>query len=191
MKNESSEHRYRHYDFNTTQTRQQKHRPVRIWPWIIGLAVVVLALAISARFIIHRTQPTNSTSQPSTTKPTSKKSQTKQSPPPKPRGEQAQNSPSQTSNQNNEQATPTRTTNTPVTKKATATPSKPADQSESPRSDPSNSTSSEFAQPHVFDSVVDAKNWASATQNNWLAAGYNNYTITQNSQGFYVLTFER
>lgn len=48
---------------------------------------------------------------------------------------------------------------------------------------------SPFANPKNFNSVEDAQNWANTTQDNWLADGYNNYTITQDGQGYYVLKF--
>ncbi|MCF6514720.1 hypothetical protein GSH19_00770 [Lactobacillus sp. S2-2] len=48
---------------------------------------------------------------------------------------------------------------------------------------------SPFAYAKNFNSVEDAQNWANAMQDNWLADGYNNYTITQDGQGYYVLKF--
>lgn len=47
----------------------------------------------------------------------------------------------------------------------------------------------QFSSTHTFASVQDAKNWANATKQQWLRAGYVNYTITSNGQGYYVLRF--
>ncbi|EEI19444.1 hypothetical protein [Lentilactobacillus hilgardii] len=46
-----------------------------------------------------------------------------------------------------------------------------------------------FATSHTFSSIQDAKNWANATKEEWLKAGYVNYTITSNGQGYYTLKF--
>lgn len=46
-----------------------------------------------------------------------------------------------------------------------------------------------FSQTHTFSSVADAKNWANATKAQWLKAGYSDYTITSNGQGYFVLRF--
>lgn len=46
-----------------------------------------------------------------------------------------------------------------------------------------------FATDHTFSSIQDAKNWANATKSEWLKAGYVNYTITSNGQGYYTLKF--
>jgi hypothetical protein len=50
-------------------------------------------------------------------------------------------------------------------------------------------TPDQFSSTHTFASVQDAKNWANATKQQWLKAGYVNYTITSNGQGYYVLRF--
>lgn len=47
----------------------------------------------------------------------------------------------------------------------------------------------QFATTHTFTSIQDAKNWANATKRQWLKAGYVNYTITSNGQGYYTLKF--
>ncbi|WP_283680032.1 hypothetical protein [Lentilactobacillus sp. Marseille-Q4993] len=52
-----------------------------------------------------------------------------------------------------------------------------------------NSSADQFTQPHTFASISDARNWAQATKADWLRAGYNNFTITTNGQGYYTLTF--
>jgi cytoskeletal protein RodZ len=48
---------------------------------------------------------------------------------------------------------------------------------------------STFNVTHTFGSVEDAKNWATATQSSWLKDGYTNYTVTSDSQGYYILKF--
>jgi hypothetical protein len=50
-------------------------------------------------------------------------------------------------------------------------------------------TPDQFSSNHTFASIQDAKNWANATKQQWLKAGYVNYTITSNGQGYYVLRF--
>ncbi|WP_288530862.1 hypothetical protein [uncultured Secundilactobacillus sp.] len=49
----------------------------------------------------------------------------------------------------------------------------------------------DFSSSHTFSSVEDARSWAAALRSNWLAQGYTNYTITQDPQGNYVLTFTK
>lgn len=48
-----------------------------------------------------------------------------------------------------------------------------------------------FATTHTFSSVNDAQNWAQASKNQWLQAGYSTYTITSDGQGNYNLQFVR
>ncbi|WP_341779758.1 hypothetical protein [Levilactobacillus sp. HBUAS70063] len=59
----------------------------------------------------------------------------------------------------------------------------------------SSSTSSHnptsFDSVHTFSSVEDAQNWAQASKNQWLQAGYTTYTITSDGQGNYNLQFVR
>jgi len=50
---------------------------------------------------------------------------------------------------------------------------------------------STFATTHTFSSVGDAQNWAQASKNQWLQAGYSTYTITSDGQGNYNLQFVR
>lgn len=46
-----------------------------------------------------------------------------------------------------------------------------------------------FDRTHIFSSVADAQNYAKATQDQWLKAGYTNYTVSADSQGYYILKF--
>ncbi|AYF92285.1 hypothetical protein [Apilactobacillus bombintestini] len=52
-----------------------------------------------------------------------------------------------------------------------------------------NSKKDMFAQRHIFSSVADAQNYAKATQEQWLKAGYQTYTVSADSQGYYILRF--
>ncbi|WP_054657248.1 hypothetical protein [Apilactobacillus ozensis] len=54
---------------------------------------------------------------------------------------------------------------------------------------PQKYNNSTFNVTHTFGSVEDAKNWATATQSSWLKDGYTNYTVTSDSQGYYILKF--
>lgn len=69
-----------------------------------------------------------------------------------------------------------------ATVKSAASSSKPAQK-------PSNASS--FGTTHTFSSVNDAQNWAQASKNQWLQAGYTTYTITSDGQGNYNLQFVR
>jgi len=69
--------------------------------------------------------------------------------------------------------------------KPTAMPQK---QPKAPKDKP-HSDDETFSTEHTFSSIDDAKDWANATKNQWLADGYTNYKITTNGQGYYNLEF--
>lgn len=46
-----------------------------------------------------------------------------------------------------------------------------------------------FDGTHIFSSVADAQNYAKATQNQWIQAGFSTYTVSTDSQGYYILKF--
>ena len=75
-----------------------------------------------------------------------------------------------------------------VQRPASADSSSTTDQSSSSEKT-SNPTS--FGTTHTFSSVNDAQNWAQASKNQWLQAGYSTYTITSDGQGNYNLQFVR
>lgn len=56
---------------------------------------------------------------------------------------------------------------------------------------PAPAENNQFSSTHTFASIPDAKNWADATKDQWLKAGYTNYTITANGQGYFTLTFTK
>lgn len=63
--------------------------------------------------------------------------------------------------------------------------------SQSASSSSKHSSDSTFASTHTFSSVADAQNWAQASKDQWLQAGYSTYTITSDGQGNYNLQFVR
>jgi Sec-independent protein translocase protein TatA len=48
---------------------------------------------------------------------------------------------------------------------------------------------SSFTHTKIFTSVEDAQNYAKTTQSQWIQAGYQTYTISADSQGYYILKF--
>ncbi|NDR77378.1 hypothetical protein [Fructilactobacillus sanfranciscensis] len=161
MNNQDQDTRFQRYDFTPKRSQnKRKHRP-HIWPWILGLVIVVLILTFGIRYALNTSnQVTNNTA-------TSKSTSTNSS-------DNSDNSSTKNSKGNDT------TSSTPATQ-----PAKSASPAMSP------SASSSFAEPHTFNSVQDAKDWANATKPDWTSDGYNYWTVTQNSQGYYVLTFTK
>ncbi|CAJ1179504.1 hypothetical protein FS150101_NMOIFPPK_00288 [Fructilactobacillus sanfranciscensis] len=161
MNNQDQDTRFQRYDFTPKRSQnKRKHRP-HIWPWILGLVIVVLILTFGIRYALNTSnQVTNNTA---TSKSTSKNS-----------SDNSDNSSTKNSKGNDT------TSSAPATQ-----PAKSASPAMSP------SASSSFAEPHTFNSVQDAKDWANATKPDWTSDGYNYWTVTQNSQGYYVLTFTK
>lgn len=186
MKNQDPDSRYQRYDFNVDGQKRRKHKKALIWPWILGMVIIVLALAFGIRYEINK--HTNSQTKPTTEKvASSQKSTTTKDP----KVENKKYKPAV--NKNFEETNSKQTESKSVASKPDSASN--SDQNttttatKSTAKTRSQNTDSEFAQSRTFNSVEDAKNWAKTTQSQWLAAGYNNYTITQNGQGFYVLTF--
>ncbi|NDR69615.1 hypothetical protein BGL41_01670 [Fructilactobacillus sanfranciscensis] len=161
MNNQDQDTRFQRYDFTPKRSQnKRKHRP-HIWPWILGLVIVVLILTFGIRYALNTSnQVTNNTA-------TSKSTSTNSS-------DNSDNSSTKNSKGNDT------TSSAPATQ-----PAKSASPAMSP------SASSSFAEPHTFNSVQDAKDWANATKPDWTSDGYNYWTVTQNSQGYYVLTFTK
>lgn len=161
MNNQDQDTRFQRYDFTPKRSQnKRKHRP-NIWPWILGLVIVVLILTFGIRYALNTSnQVTNNTA-------TSKSTSTNGS-------DNSDNSSTKNSKGNDT------TSSAPATQ-----PAKSASPAMSP------SASSSFAEPHTFNSVQDAKDWANATKPDWTSDGYNYWTVTQNSQGYYVLTFTK
>ncbi|AEN98765.1 hypothetical protein EQU06_02975 [Lactobacillus sanfranciscensis] len=161
MNNQDQDTRFQRYDFTPKRSQnKRKHRP-HIWPWILGLVIVVLILTFGIRYALNTSnQVTNNTA-------TSKSTSTNSS-------DNSDNSSNKNSKGNDT------TSSAPATQ-----PAKSASPAMSP------SASSSFAEPHTFNSVQDAKDWANATKPDWTSDGYNYWTVTQNSQGYYVLTFTK
>lgn len=161
MNNQDQDTRFQRYDFTPKRSQnKRKHRP-HIWPWILGLVIVVLILTFGIRYALNTSnQVTNNTA-------TSKSTSTNSS-------DNSDNSSTKNSKGNDT------TSSAPATQ-----PAKSASPAMSP------SASSSFAEPHTFNSVQDARDWANATKPDWTSDGYNYWTVTQNSQGYYVLTFTK
>ncbi|GAA3181772.1 hypothetical protein DXM13_04295 [Fructilactobacillus sanfranciscensis] len=161
MNNQDQDTRFQRYDFTPKRSQnKRKHRP-HIWPWILGLVIVVLILTFGIRYALNTSnQVTNNTA---TSKSTSKNS-----------SDNSDNSSTKNSKGNDT---------------ASSAPATQPAKSASPAMSPS--ASSSFAEPHTFNSVQDAKDWANATKPDWTSDGYNYWTVTQNSQGYYVLTFTK
>ncbi|KRN78694.1 hypothetical protein IV52_GL000971 [Fructilactobacillus lindneri DSM 20690 = JCM 11027] len=190
MKNQDPDSRYQRYDFNVDGQKRRTRKKALIWPWILGMVIIVLALAFGIRHEINKhtsskaNKPTTAkvaSSQKSTTNKDSKSEHKKSKPAATKNSNETNSNKMESKSIDSKSATSSNSiqnnTNTVTTApKSTAKTS-------------SQTTDSGFSQSRTFNSVEDAKNWAKTTQSQWLAAGYNNYTITQNGQGFYVLTF--
>lgn len=164
MNNQDQDTRFQRYDFTPKRSQVKRKRRPPVWPWILGLIIVVLVLTFGIRYALNNSnQVTNQASKAPTTSKNTSTSKNSSNVSPKA-----------------SQSTPTKATPAPVTQPTKATNS-------------ANNADNEdgFAETHTFNSLQDAKDWANATKSDWTAAGYNYWTVNQNSQGYYVLTFTK
>ncbi|UQS86292.1 hypothetical protein MOO44_05045 [Nicoliella spurrieriana] len=167
MSKEEPQSRVKRYDFNTgSKQPNQSPKNFRVWPWILGL-VIVIGLLVGGIKVLTNQHGNQAEQQSSAVKQSSSNHHS------------SAKKTSSSSSQNSQSG------NNDTTKSASKNEHRP---SSGPK--PSNGNDG-FSTPRQFSSVADATSWAKATQSNWIQAGYNNYTITSDGQGYYVLTFTK
>ncbi|GEP23965.1 MAG: hypothetical protein ABF679_02210 [Lentilactobacillus diolivorans] len=212
MNRHDNEPQYKKYDFNSEQTRRRR-RKKQYSGWWFALLILLIALAIAFSvnwFLTRGDQKSSSSNNASSTisKTIKKSEQTIENK--KSKGaltndveknriaafnsklKQADNNGITSQQRQQFQQSINQEVNKTVKSReqtllnnvGTRQPAKPS----GPKAK-KNKTADQFSANHTFASVQDAKNWANATKQQWLKAGYVNYTITSNSQGYYILQF--
>ncbi|WP_143462631.1 hypothetical protein [Levilactobacillus enshiensis] len=203
MNNQEPKSRVQRYNFNQGDhpTRRKPKKPRRWWPWIMTLLTLAIAILLVLAITHHNDSASNTAASSSTSASVVAKSSSA--------SEQAaydsfkqkvsqynangitvtqkqklQNIINDESNDAVQDREQKLLDKTQVKKSATTSSSSSADNTH----DAANST---FASTHTFSSVNDAQNWAQASKQQWLAAGYTTYTITSDGQGNYTLQFVR
>ncbi|KRM93227.1 hypothetical protein FC56_GL000892 [Lentilactobacillus senioris DSM 24302 = JCM 17472] len=205
MKNSDDKPQYKTYDFNTDAQRKGQHRRKTtnyLHGWWIGFLIIAIALGIVYGINLwqnhaHPVANTAVVSQKSKRQIDKITAATKKSADRDAAADKVERFRGQLKKQNNDGLTSEQRTNlqkqidqesnqSAQSQEQTLldnTPTKQVPESKAaPVTDP-------FSQTHTFSTIADAKNWANATKTEWLKAGYSDYTITANGQGYYVLRF--
>ncbi|MFC6260118.1 hypothetical protein [Levilactobacillus fujinensis] len=203
MNNQEPKSRVQRYNFNQGDqpTRRQQKKPRRWWPWIMTLLTLAIAILLVLAITHHNDSASNTTASSSTSASVVAKSSST--------SEQAayDSFKQKVSQYNNNGITVTQKqklqniindeSNDAVQDREqklldkTQTKKSAVSSSSSSAESTSNASDSTFASTHTFSSVNDAQNWAQASKQQWLAAGYTTYTITSDGQGNYTLQFVR
>ncbi|MEJ6399707.1 hypothetical protein [Nicoliella lavandulae] len=171
MNNQEPQSRVKRYDFNKGSKQPDPNpKNFKVWPWILGLVIVIGLLVGGIKYL---TSGNNNTAQPTQT--SSMASSTNSS--------SQSTSNSHSSNSNSTSSAKQNSSKKTAASHASNRPPQNNNQSKAPANGGS------FSTPRQFSTVQDATNWAKATQSSWIQAGYSNYTITSDGQGFYVLNF--
>ncbi|WP_125765389.1 MULTISPECIES: hypothetical protein [Levilactobacillus] len=202
MNNQEPKSRVQRYNFNQgpdQPTRQRQRKPRRWWPWIMTLITLAIAILLVLAINHHNNAGSNTSASSSTSASVVAKSSSA--------SEQAafESFKSTYSSYNDNGLTVTQkqklqsTINEESNSAVQDREQKLLNQAQTKKSS-ANSTSSSsasshadatFASTHTFSSVADAQNWAQASKDQWLQAGYTTYTITSDGQGNYNLQFVR
>ncbi|MCK8606726.1 hypothetical protein [Apilactobacillus ozensis] len=179
MNNNDSDSRIRRYNFKRSELNEKPNKnKVKVWQIILAIVLITAFIVASVKLFSGDVKGTKK-SDYYTTKS----------------AKQTESSSKKSSN-NNDQKTKheTKKTNSSETNNNDNNSNK-SDSNSSNNSTPDNNeppqkyNNSTFNVTHTFGSVEDAKNWATATQSSWLKDGYTNYTVTSDSQGYYILKF--
>ncbi|MGP4116292.1 hypothetical protein [Levilactobacillus zymae] len=210
MNNQDPKSRVQRYNFNADDqpTPRRRRRQRRWWPWIMTLLTLAIAIVLVLVINTHKSSSSSDTATASSAESslTTKSSSTSESSAYESfqakyrkyltngtlTASQHQklqaivNAESNSATQAREQKL---LDQAEVQKSSTASSSTTSQSSATKSSSSSNPTS--FDTTHTFSSVNDAQNWAQASKNQWLQAGYSTYTITSDGQGNYNLQFIR
>jgi len=202
LNNQEPKSRVQRYNFNQGSdrpTRQRPRKPRRWWPWIMTLLTLAVAILLVLAINHHNSSGSNTSASSSTSASVIAKSSSA--------SEQAafESFKSTYSQYNDNGLTVTQKQklqniiNDETNDAVQSREQKLLDKAQTKQSATSSSSSasssshadSTFASTHTFSSVADAQNWAQASKEQWLAAGYSTYTITSDGQGNYNLQFVR
>ncbi|KRK73065.1 hypothetical protein FD30_GL000808 [Levilactobacillus namurensis DSM 19117] len=208
LNNQEPKSRVQRYNFNADDQRplRRRHRQRRWWPWIMTLLTLAIAILLVLAINGHKAVSTHSTTASSSDSAmlahASSASQASAYSQFQKRldayndngitvtqKQKLQKMIDQESNQAVQNREQKLLDQTKVSSTATTSSSSSAPTSSSAKKTSQNPTT--FDTTHTFSSVGDAQNWAQASKNQWLQAGYNNYTITSDGQGNYNLQFVR
>ncbi|MFC0378415.1 hypothetical protein [Levilactobacillus acidifarinae] len=208
MNNQDPKSRVQRYNFNADDQHlpRRRRRQRRWWPWIMTLLTLTIAVVLVLVINTHKSSSSSDTATASSAESslaTNSSSTSKQSAydqfeakyrkyltngtltaAQQQKLQAIVNAESNSATQAREQ----KLLDQAKVPKASETSSSATEQSSAAKSS-SNPTS--FGTTHTFSSVNDAQNWAQASKNQWLQAGYSTYTITSDGQGNYNLQFVR
>ncbi|NLR32879.1 hypothetical protein HF569_10485 [Lactobacillus sp. ZJLC3-7] len=203
MNNQEPKSRVQRYNFNqdpNRPTRQRSRKPRRWWPWVMTL----LTLAIAILLVLGINHHNNSASKTSSSSNTSASLVAKASSVSEQEAYESFKAKYDGYNDNGITVSQKQKLQNIINDESNSAvqsrEQKLLDQSQTKSSATSSSTSSSsasshnpttFDSVHTFSSVEDAQNWAQASKNQWLQAGYTTYTITSDGQGNYNLQFVR
>lgn len=202
MNRHDDEPQYKKYDFNSTETRRQQHKKQYSGWWLALLILIIgIALALSVNWVMSSNNHKSNNSTSSISK-TIKKSESKFAGSSK-KGALTSEVEKHRVNAFSNKLKDAQESGLNPKERQQFQQQINQEQNETVRSQEQNllngvksdkpakpqKTPDQFSSTHTFASIQDAKNWANATKQQWLKAGYVNYTITSNGQGYYVLRF--
>lgn len=199
LNNQEPKSRVQRYNFNQGNdqaTRQRPKKPRRWWPWILTLLTLAIAVLLVLAINHHNNAASNTEASSSNSSSIAAKdsSASEQS-----AYERFQDKYEQYNDHgitvtqkqklqniiNAESNSAVQSREQKLLDQATTKPSASASSSSKKK----DSDDDQFSTTHTFSSVADAQNWAQASKNSWLQAGYTTYTITSDGQGNYNLQF--
>ncbi|MCY9806488.1 hypothetical protein OXT66_02860 [Lentilactobacillus senioris] len=205
MKNSDDKPQYKTYDFNTDAQRKNQHRRKTtnyLHGWWIGFLIIAIALGIVYGINLWQNHAHSVTNTAVVTQKSKRQIEkitaaTKKSADRDVAADKVERFRSQLNKQNNNGLTTDQRTNlqkqidqeanqNAKSQEQTLLDNTAAKQVAANKTAP---VTDQFSQTHTFSTIADAKNWANATKTEWLKAGYSDYTITANGQGYYVLRF--
>ncbi|WP_057878328.1 hypothetical protein [Levilactobacillus paucivorans] len=196
MNNQEPKSRVQRYNFNQDPehpTRQRRKRPRRWWPWVMTLITLAIAILLVLAISHHNNSTSNTAASSSDSASIAAKSSSN--------SEQTayDNFKKKYDAYNDNGLTVTQKqklqniindeSNDAVQDREQQLLDQASTKSSATSSSKESSGSNSFDDVHTFSSVDDAQNWAQASKNQWLQAGYTTYTITSDGQGNYNLQF--
>ncbi|KRL94317.1 hypothetical protein FD28_GL000465 [Levilactobacillus hammesii DSM 16381] len=203
LNNQEPKSRVQRYNFNqdpNRPTRQRPRKPRRWWPWVMTL----LTLAIAILLVLGITHHNNSASKTASSSSNSASLVAKASSVSEQSAYESFKDKYDDFNDNGITVSQKQKLQNMINDESNSAvqsrEQKLLDQAQTKSSSTQSSASSSSASSHnptsfdavhTFSSVDDAQNWAQASKNQWLQAGYTTYTITSDGQGNYNLQFVR
>lgn len=207
LNNQEPKSRVQRYNFNQGSDqppRRRQRKPRRWWPWIMTLLTLAIAILLVLAINHHNTtgSSTSSSTSASSSVAAASSSASEQTAYESFRSTYSSYNDNGLTvtqkqklqdiiNDESNDAIQTREQNLLDQAKTKKSSAKTTSSSSASQQSSSASSDSTFDSTHTFSSVNDAQNWAQASKQQWLQAGYSTYTITSDGQGNYNLKFVR